>query len=323
MGLLGQNKVFGLDIGFETLRLVELKKSGGIYLRGACDFSITQRILEKDRFRDKAATAEIIKKACREAKPHPITAKKIVTALPETFVFSKTIQMPKMTDNEYEEAIAAEASQYLPIPTEEVYLDYQILIVHPDEPFIDILLVAAPKRLVDDYAEVAKMAGCELAALETKPLAVGRAIIPPKNNQGLMIIEIGTEISRISIWDNGKIRLTTTVGVGKNQIAASFGANGNNLANEPKSGITAETLSPIIDEISAAIRYHQNRDYQPKPIEKILLCGSGTNSPGIDKTIETASKIKTEIVAPKLSGRDQLDTGFITAYGLALRNLDE
>lgn len=313
---------FGLDIGFETLKLVQLKKSGNIRLRGAVNFAITERLLEKDRFRNKESTAKMIKQACAEAKPHPINAKKIVSALPETFVFSKTIQMPKMTDKEYEMAVPNEASKYLPIPIEEVYIDYQKLIVHPDEPLIDLLLVAAPKRLVDDYVEVAKIAGCELAALETKPLAVGRALISGKNNKGLMILELGTEISRISIWDRGKISLATTVGVGKNQIAKALGISpdqGLDDRNFEELLKSTGIITPIINEIITTIHYHQNRDYHPKPIEIIMLCGSGSKFGGIDKFIAAETKINTEIVAPRLSGGQKLDTGYTTAFGLALR----
>mgnify|MGYP001560531384 FL=1 len=320
--MFGGEASFGLDIGFETLKLVQLNRGRNIALRGAVDFPITARLLEKDRFRDKQVTADMIKKACAAAKPHQITAKKIISALPETFVFSKTIQMPKMSDKEYQTAVPSEATKYLPIPIDEVYIDYQKLIVHPDEPLIDLLLVAAPKRLVDDYVEVAKMAGCELAALETKPLAVGRALIPARNNRGILILEIGTEVSRISIWDSGKIRLATTVGVGKNQIANAVGISPNQGLNdgsfeEPirKSGV----LKPIIDEITVTIRYHQNRDYHPKPIEEIMLCGSGSKFLGIDKFIQSETKIKTNIISPHLSGDSKLDTSFTTAYGLALR----
>jgi type IV pilus assembly protein PilM len=174
---LEDNSVFGLDIGFETIKLVELKKNRhSIKLVGAKEVRLTERILERDSFRNKAATANLIKEACRSALPGPIRAKKIVTALPENFVFSKTIQMPKMSREELEKSIQIEAAQYLPIPAEEVYIDFQTLIVHPDESLTDILLVAAPKKLVDDYVEMTRIAGLELVALETKPIAVGRAV---------------------------------------------------------------------------------------------------------------------------------------------------
>jgi len=200
--------VFGLDIGYETLKLCEVKKHGkSVQVVGISEVPITERILERDRIKDKATTANLIKEARLKAKPGQIKAKRIVSTLPETFVFSKTIQVPKMPEKELRFAIPNEAAQYLPIPVEEVYIDYQILITHPDEALIDVLIAAAPKRLVDDYVEMAKMAGLELYALETKSIADGRAIINEKKQKdSVVILHIGTEVSRISIWDKGNNR---------------------------------------------------------------------------------------------------------------------
>lgn len=306
--------VFGLDVGFETLKVVELRNGVTPSLFGASDFPLPERILEKDGFKNKEVAARIIKEACQKGSPNKITATKIVSALPETFVFSKTIQIPKMTPEEYAEAVPTEVAEFLPIPLDDVYLDYQQLVVHPDESIVDLMVVATPKRLVNEFVEVAKLAGYELIALETKPIAVGRALIAANKNQGQMIVEVGTEISRISIWDGNKIRLSTTVGVGKNQIIPAVTTI---QANNP---LREEFLLPLIEEITATNRYHQNRDYQAKPIEQILLCGSGAVVKEIATFIEEKTKIKTIIPALRLQGKNQLGPEFTTAYGLALRN---
>lgn len=315
-----KSAVFGLDIGYETLKLVQLQRSGrGVSLVGFIEVPLTERILEKDHFKNKAQTATLIKEACKKAKPHSINARNIVSALPETFVFSKTIQMPKMKEEEYKNAVPIEAAQYLPIPVENVYIDYQVLIVHPDEPLVDVLFVATPKKLVDDYVEMTKMAGLELLALETKPIAVGRAVNLALQLNGSVIVEIGTELSRISIWDNNSIRLITSINIGKNQIFEALGPN------KPLQ-VTSENIEAysqvtgIVNEVINAIKYHQNRDYKPKPLGKILLCGSGANIEGISAIFEQEIKIKCEKIVPKLLGNVVLGSEFITSFGLALRN---
>ncbi|OQA04435.1 MAG: Competence protein A [bacterium ADurb.Bin400] len=311
--------IFGLDIGFETMKLVELRKENGKNrLLGASNYALTKRILEKDKFQDKAATAEMIKKACLAAKPNPITAKKIVSALPETFVFSKTIQMPKMSPKEYEQALPMEAAQYIPIPIEEMYLDHQVLMEHANEPLVDLLLVATPKQLVDDYVEVAQMAGCELVALETKPLAAGRALLSKKEPRGSLILEIGTVVSRISVWNRNNIMLTTTVSVGKNTILPTIKEGEDQLFGHSSS--QQEVVEPIVEEVTNVIRYHQNRYYSPKPIERILLCGSGACFKGIDKYFEKSAGIKTNIAQLEVVTKDRLDPEFVTSFGLALRD---
>ncbi len=309
------------------MRLVQIKKSAkGASLVGAINIPMTEKILDKDKFKNKAQTANLIKEACRKAKPHIITAKKIVTALPETFVFSKTIQLPKMTKKEYDEAIPIEAAQFMPVPIAETYLDYQILMVHPDEPLVDVLVVATPKRLVDDYVELATLAGFELAAVETKPLAIGRALLSSNEKNGTLIMEIGTEFTRISVWDSSNIRLTTMIGIGQNQLLEALGIVSQNLVHE-KAVINASNIkdiTPLISEISAeainSIRYHQNRDYKPKEVKRILICGAGANIDGLDKQLEKNIKIKTSVACPVFQDGNKLGTEFTTAFGLAMRS---
>ena len=326
MFLLSSSPVFGLDIGFETIKLCQLKKHGkSASIVGAADIQITERILDKDRIKNKAATANAIREACRKAKPHPITAKKIVSALPETFVFSKTIRLPKMNQEELKTSVPNEAAQYLPIPISEVYVDFQILITHPDEPLIDVLIAAAPKRLVDDYVEMAKMADMELVALETKPIAVGRALIPEKSKDGIAIVHIGTELSRISIWDRGKISLVTTAPIGKNQILEYFisvnpsgDASKIDLA-EPIEESAGNPLTQVIDAITEAIRYHQNRGYEPSKISQIDICGSAAVIKNIDSYIQKSTKIKSIIAQPAYFLPEKISPDLVTAFGLALR----
>ena len=315
MSILKQEKILGLDIGYETIKLIQLAPlSNGYKLIGYNEIPLKERILERDRFKNKAATANLIKDACRMAKPSAIKATKIVSALPESFVFSKTIQIPKMSEKEYGSAILTEAAQYLPIPVEQTYIDYQVLIVHPDDALVDILFVAAPKNLVDDYIEMSRLAGLELIALETKPLAVGRSVLTfHPTNEAIAILEIGSEATRISIWENKQIRLTTSITTGKNQIEHLLGNT--HEINDVNLELVKLVLTSISQETINAIKYHQNRDYKPKPISEILLCGSGAKITNIDKYLGSLINIKTSIVSPSFK---EIGTEFITSTGLSM-----
>lgn len=325
MSLLHNNSVFGLDIGFETIKMVEIRREKtGHKLVGAIEIPLKDRILQKDQFKNKADTANQIKEAMRKAKPSPITAAKIITALPETFVFSKTLKMPKISQKELESAVPLEAAEYLPIPIEDVYLDFQILVTHPDEPQIDVLAVAAPKKLVDDYVDMAHLADLELFAIETKPLSVGRALLPKDDKAGTILLHIGTEYSRLAIWDSGTLKMSSTITTGQNQILENLGI----LPGQKISGIgekelrSSSVLSTIIDDVISGIKYHNNRDYKPEPIKKIIICGSSSSIPELDKYFQKELSIPTQIAKIKI-GKDELPPQYIAAYGLALRDLNE
>ncbi len=322
-------RVFGLDIGYETLKLCELKiHRNSAKVVGVFEYPITKKILEQDRIKDKEAAANMILEARRKAKPHQIKASGIVTALPENFVFSKTIQVPKMTERELATTIPNEAAQYLPIPLESVYTDFQILTVHPEENLMDVLIAATPKKLVDDYLEMAKLSGLKLLALETKPIAVGRAVIPDRSKEGIVIIHIGTELTRISIWDKGKIRLITTADVGKNKILEGVSSLTGEVKKIDKIKIDKENeeqvklvLQPMLDEALESIRYYQNRGYKPSKISLLKICGSGGLVVGIDKLIGKELKIKAETATTKIKTSTEIKPNYLTAFGLALREI--
>ncbi len=319
---------FGLDIGFETLKLCEVSRatSKGVEILGAIEYAITEPLLDRDRIKDKSVAANMIKEACRKAKPHPILARKIVTALPETFVFSKTIQVPKMSPKELALAVPNEAAQYLPIPLNEVYVDFQVLLTHPDESLIDVLVAASPKKLVDDYVEMAKMADMELVALETKPIATGRAVIEDKT-KSMAIVHIGTELTRIAIWDKANIRLVTTASMGKNQIMEKISSlkPGTKEISEINLNSSDASLlavfNEIIDELLDAIRYHQNRSYKPTPISQITICGSAARINGIAEYFSKQTNISSIVTSPNITNLKNLDPQFIPALGLALRKM--
>lgn len=324
----GSERVFGLDIGFETLKLCEVSKStsNGVELWGISEYTLTEPILDRDRIRDKAATANMIKEACRKASPRPIKARKIVTALPETFVFSKTIQVPKMSSRELDTAVPNEAAQYLPIPLSDVYIDYQILSTHPEESLMDVLVAASPKKLVDDYVEMAKMADLELAALETKPIATGRAIIRDKT-KSIAVVHIGTELTRIAIWDRGNIRLVTTASSAKNQILEKIYSIKPGIKDISEINLNSDqetfgvVFNEIIDEVLDAIRYYQNRSYKPNPIDYIEICGSAAKIKGVDNYFSKATKIQSKVSSPLITNKKTLEPQFIPALGLALRKI--
>jgi Tfp pilus assembly PilM family ATPase len=168
-----------------------------------------------------------------------------------------------------------------------------------------------------------KMAGFELIALETKPMAVERAVLAAASPRGAaVIIEIGTEISRVIIWD-GNIRLITTVNIGNNQLKDALGTSNFNNSNLASHDSLAPAINSFCNEIVNAIKYHQTRDHKPRPVTEIVLCGSGAEVPGMSEKIESALKIKTIRVLPRVEGNEKLKTSFITAVGLAMRPDDK
>lgn len=304
--VLGLNKpIFGLDIGYSTLKVMQLKGEGpGARLLGVAEVQIEAKTLGKGGIKDKKKAAEAILAAMKAAKPRPISARVVSSALPESLVFTKSIDLPQMSPQEINKNIPYQAGEFFPVPPNEMYMDWQIVGQLPGKNSVDVLVVAAPKIIVDSFAEVVKMAGLELSSLETKPVADTRALIAPRDYNPYLVIDIGAKTSSIICFDQGTIKLTSTVSCGGDDLATNFQPNNDNLASE----------------IIHLIKYYQNRIGQATIFRKILLCGGGANTPNLAPSLEKAIRVKTEISWPVIKTKTY-NPKFATVIGLAMKRI--
>ena len=305
-GVLGLKKpILGLDIGYETLKVMQLQGEGpSAKLFGVAEIPIEEKILTKEGIKNKKAAVDKILLALRNAKPHSITARLVSSALPESLVFTKSIDLPKMNEEEINKNIPYQASEFFPIPAGEMYIDWQIVGSLPNNNQVDVLVVGAPKVIVNSIAEVIKMAGLELASLETKPVADVRALIPPHDAGPYLLMDIGAKTSSIICFDQGTIKLTSTVSAGGDDITSNFQPSINTLSSE--------TVH--------LVKYYQNRIGQATIFKKIILAGGGSNIPQANVAIEKATRIKTEISWPIIKTKTY-NPKFATVVGLAMKTI--
>jgi type IV pilus assembly protein PilM len=305
-GILGLKKpIFGLDIGYNSLKVMQLKGEGEhARLFGVGEVSIEAKALGKDGIKEPQKIAESILAACKEAKPNPINAKIVSAALPESLVFTKSVDLPTMKEEEINKNIPYQASEFFPIPPNEMYMDWQIVGQLPGKNLIDVLVVAAPKKIVDSFAETVKIAGLELSSMETKPVSVVRALITANDNNPYLILDIGAKTSSVVCYDQGTIKITSTISCGGDDLTADFKPNVDNLSSE----------------IVHLIRYYQNRIGQATIFRKIILAGGGANTPEIVSAIEKSTKIKSEIGWPIIKTKT-FNPKFASVIGLAMKRV--
>jgi len=145
----------GLDIGSKTIKIVELLKEGDAFkLKASGIVGYKGQPLEQiSDEREYAALSEIILNLAKESK---ISSRDLVVALPEQKVFTLAIPFPALTDQEIASAIKWEAEQYIPIPIEEAIIQHQIIERNEklSPPTVTVLLVAAPRTLVQKYVKI-------------------------------------------------------------------------------------------------------------------------------------------------------------------------
>lgn len=304
-GVLGIKKpTFGLDIGHATMKMVQVKGTGPLArMTGAAEVSVPEDSITKDGIKDKKKLAEIIKAAVREAQPSTITAKIVSSALPESLVFTKLIDLPQMTKKELDKNIPYQATEFFPIPVEETYMDWQIIGTLPNNS-IEVLVVAAPRKLVNDLIETVKLAGFELMGLETKPIATIRALVRPHEAGPIILVDIGATNSALVGFDQGSLKLTSTLTFGGDEIKVD----------------PTEKIKALAEEILHVAKYYQNRIGQAQVFRKIILAGGGANIHQIPIVLQQLTKIHTEVGQPIIRLKNY-DPKYAVAIGLALKEI--
>jgi len=331
--LFGLEEFFGLDIGYENLKVVQLKKTASLFQLVSLGCSPSPReIFSREHIKDKEALASAIAQAVKE---HKIRAKAVVSALPESLVFTKILELPLIEPQALEYTIPNEVAGYIPLEPNQAYLDYQV--INQSEKGYEVLTVAAPKTLVDEFIETIRLAGLSLICLETKPLANSRALLPKNSKEPFLIVDLGALATSLTIHDGQAIRFTATLPIGGKLFSERI-ALAQNISFEeaekikktsglkdPKIAHTLEhALVPLIDEMAGGLKYFQKHEGQIKLL-KILLTGGGAAMPGLDRLIEEKIGLKTERGNPwrmiKNPPPDQKSTLFTASIGLAMRQL--
>jgi type IV pilus assembly protein PilM len=339
---------FGLDIGTSSIKAVWLgTEKDGLVFRSCAATPTPAKGMVSEAPLDQEEVANAVRKLVEEAK---IVPKFADIALADHQVYTKVIDMPVLSEKELASAIYWEAEQYIPAQLSTMSLSHQILrerVRIGDSDRMQVLLVAAPKLLIQRYQTVLEMAGLGITTIETEMLSVIRAVVTDESFPPSLIINIGALGTSLAVVIDGTIAFTYSIPIGgvaiNRAIALDFGFS-DTQAEEYKKvyGITDKTLGgkigkaiePIlqsmITEIRKALTFYAEKYKSQVQIQQIVLSGGTAKLPGIDMYFVNNVGIATVIANPwqifnvKYTPSEVFETGseYIIAFGLAMKSYE-
>jgi len=295
MGLFsfGNNNLFlGIDIGDSSLKMVELRKSNRrIHLS---NYAFSENVSEVNftNIDDINYLAQAILKVRKEAG---ITATKVTASLPTFAVFSSIINLANVDKKNIIAAINEEAKKVIPLPLEEMILDWKIIPDAdgkiPSKGNMRIFITGSPKKLVRKYIDVFKKAELNLVSLETETFSLVRSLIGD-DKETIMITEIGANSTDIFIVKESIPVLNRSLSVCASTITTALAeklgmtyaqaeqfkfdlsvALGENEKEElPR--LIAQVIEPIVTEIQYMLDFFRSQN--GGEVEKIILSGGGS-----------------------------------------------
>lgn len=340
---------FGFDIGIHSIKVVQLKRAGHstkVQGYGSCYFP--RDAMSEGIVVDPAAMAKSIKPLLKQLGYGKLTSKRVIVGLPATKLFTRTLQVPQMDSADLAQAIHYEVEQYVPVPIADLYIDYEILNTNLEgkDPQTDVLMVAAPRAIVDSYLTLFEHLGLEIGAIEANMTAVVRALLHSGDaGSSTLIINSGSVSTDLTLYDKF-IPLTGSVPVGGEKLTATlmsalgvkadqateilqkFGIGESGMHDKVVAALEPQ-LAQIIKEIKRIIKFYESRGEKQQKVGSVVVSGGTAVMPGLDEYFRTKLDLPLTIANPwknlKIHNPPADHAGhaaeYTTAVGLALRGL--
>src|SRR3954469_3321882 len=345
----------GLDIGSSGVKLIQLKEQRR---RGEVTYALQSfgmKPLPPEAIVDGAlmnstAIVQAIQELMGELK---VKHREVAIGVSGHSVIIKKISMPRMTQEELEEAIQWEAEQHIPFDIKDVNIDTQILKPDANDATgqMDVLLVAAKKDMINDYTTVVSEAGLLPSVVDVDAFAVQNCFsqnydVPEKET--VVLINAGAAVVNINIISAGVTPFTRDVTIGGNQFTEEIqkqlnvsyeeaealkigGGRGDADAVVPQEveRVMAQVAEQVSGEIQRSLDFYAGTAPDSN-FSKVFLSGGTAKIPALFKTIEARVGVPVEIMNPfktiEIDNR-KFDPNFImdvapsaaVAMGLALR----
>jgi type IV pilus assembly protein PilM len=153
--------LFGLDIGFNSLKVIQVEGQNKEFaVAGYGVTSFDPKAIVNGVIVDPESIARVAHELFAKNLIGNISTRRVNVAIPASKTFNRTITLPKLAKKDLDEAVRLEAEQYIPVPIDELYIDYGI--ITENEKGIELLAVAVPKKIIDSYMTLMNLLGLEV-----------------------------------------------------------------------------------------------------------------------------------------------------------------
>ena len=216
-----RDSILGVSCGHGRMAISEVKNGK---LKKGLWMDVDESILERSEIKSKRLFAEMLKDTIKE---HGITSKKAAFGIPDADVFTRTVTMPMMTDEQIRLNIPYEFREYIHGELKDYIFDYSFL---PDQTKTDesgkqvitLFVAAMPKQDLAEVEEMFHLAGLKLVKAMPKVCSFEAILklLPSEEEtkKERCIIDIGQGHTRLMIYKNGRYKLVHIIDIGERQI---------------------------------------------------------------------------------------------------------
>lgn len=296
----------GVDIGTASIKIVELEKQASRFVLSNYGLFELKGVKANNKEAPvpimgqsilKLPDEEIVWGIKEVIKRAGLKSRDVIASIPSFSTFTTVIDMPYISEQDLGKVLPFEAKKYIPIPLDEVVLDWSIIGVSnqsKNKPVanVEVFLAAVPRDETERYRKIMTSAGLNLISLELENSALIRSLLG-NDLSPTAIVNIGGRSTSIVIVDKGYERVGHNYEIGGFEMTKSIARSlniGLDKAEELKKkfgmkqsneNIVNEAMISLIDmmvfETRKTITNYETA--KNSKVERILLTGGLTNMP--------------------------------------------
>lgn len=325
--------IIGIDIGHSQLKLVLM--NGSNIKKVACEI-IPENLVLGGKVTSIDAMAELIRSVCKKSG---MSAKYAALALPDSLVYERQVNMPKMSAEQLKVNIPYEFKVYITDELQNYNFDYSMEttkeeLEKPETTSMDLLAVAAPKALVEEYKLMIRKAGMKLISVIPEICAFQNLIrcasLPQKE---YCILDLGYQSIRLMMYKGDTHKVTKELEIGLKDIDQLIADNYNvdvHLAHTyflknhegcQDKPYCKEAYRSIAIELQRAIKFYQfsNRDSE---LDDMWMVGCGAVCKSLVEEIDKNNDLKLHDASEFIEGGIEKAHLYAEVIGVGLGGLE-
>jgi len=312
--LKGVGDFFGLDIGTNAVRAVQLSPAGpGKWTLKHYGYApIDIKTALADSAETKHRLGEVIMTVVGQSG---IKTKNVAISLSASKSFVTVVDVPTMPEAELKSTIKYQLDQYIPMSLDEAKVDWALLGQSLHDPSQqEVLLASTAMSYAEERLELVEELGFEVIAAEPDSLAMIRSVAVPGYKDAQVVVDMDDQTIIVGIVYGDAPRLVRTIPNGLDtlvhaavqnlsiqgdqarQFILKFG-----LAPDKLEGQVAHALETTLDnfasELTKSIKFFQTR-YPSLTVGSVLLAGYASTIPQLDQYIANKVGIQTVVANP-------------------------
>jgi len=333
IGKSAEGSILGIDIGASSAKIVQLRTSkGAAILETYGEIALgpyAQQSIGKAVKLTPEKIAEALTDVMREAN---VTARSGGLSIPFSSSLVSVLDLPTVQPEQLKRMIPIEARKYIPIPVNEVTLDWFVIPRDEGEQSAfdriekqtpmqakgqEVLLVAIHNDILRNYQIVSANAGLKIEFYEIEIFSavrssVGHGIAP------IVVVDLGAATTKIYIVERGVVRLSHLLSIGGQHMTENLGRSlgwefekaervkrergliqSNAYSPDENDKIKTallSTLARVFSEVNRVLLSYGQR--YNKNVSRVVLAGGGASLPGLREAAHDNLSAEVEIANP-------------------------